>query len=81
MNRVRHVFAATAVGVSCVGALTLLAQTPSPGGQGFIPPIRGQADVDFIRAPTRREGSTLVTKIQVKNMSAAPIAQLTIDET
>ena len=80
MNRVRHVFATAVVGVSCVGALTL-AQTPPPAGQGFIPPIRGQADVDFIKAPTRREGTTLVTKIQVKNMSAAPIPRLTIDET
>jgi len=33
------------------------------------------------RRSTRREGTTLVTKIQVKNTSAGPIPRLTVDET
>jgi hypothetical protein len=92
MNRV---FSATVAGAVCLGSLALSAQgqgqtqssPKSPefkqvlAGKKFTPPVRGAADVDFIRSPTKREGSTLVTKIQVKNTSNAPIARLTIDET
>ena len=89
MNRMRHAFAAALVGAVSVGGLILFAQDPPKApefksvlaGKKFIPPIRGEAAVDFIRTPTRRDGATLVTKIQVKNMSAAPIPRLTIDET
>ena len=49
-------------------------------GKKFTPPVRGSAEVDFLRSATRREGNLLVTKIQVKNMSPAPIPRLTIDE-
>ena len=90
MNRARHAFAATLVGAIGVGVggVTLFAQDPPKApefksvlaGKKFNPPIRGAADVDFIRSPTKREGSTLVTKIQVKNASSAPIPRLTIDE-
>ena len=89
MNRMRHAFAAALVAAVSVGGYTLFAQDPPKApefksvlaGKKFIPPIRGQADVDFIRTPARREGTTLVTRIQVKNTSAAPIPRLTIDET
>lgn len=50
-------------------------------GKKFTPPIKGTADVDYVKSPTRREGTTLVTKIQVKNTSTAPIPRLRIDET
>jgi hypothetical protein len=93
MNRARHAFAASFVGV-VVGGLLISAQTSTPdakpkapemktvlAGKKFTPPIRGQAEVDFVKSPTRREGSTLVTKIMVKNTSNAPIPRLTIDET
>jgi len=93
MNRARHAFAATLVGA--IGMVTLFAQDPPKpaqdppkapefksvlAGKKFNPPIRGAADVDFIRSPTKREGSMLVTKIQVKNASSAPIPRLQIDE-
>jgi hypothetical protein len=96
MTRARNVFAATLVGAFCAASLTLSAQTQSspPAGQPkapdlkpvlagkkFSPPLKGEANVDFIKSPTKREGATLVTKIQVKNMSSAPIPRLTIDET
>ena len=88
MNRVRHAFAATLAGAVCLGGLSLFAQAPQAppmtqvlAGKKFIPPIRGQADIDFVKSPTKRDGTTLVTKIQVKNTSAAPIPRLTIDET
>jgi hypothetical protein len=88
MNRARHAFAATLVGAIGLGGFTVFAQDPPKApefksvlaGKKFNPPIRGAADVDFIRSPTKREGSTLVTKIQVKNASSAPIPRLTIDE-
>jgi len=94
MNRVRFAFAATLVGALGVGGSTLFAQeTKAPAqetkppefklvleGKKFTPPVRGSAEVDFLRSATRREGNLLVTKIQVKNMSPAPIPRLTIDE-
>jgi len=93
MTRARHAFAATVAGAFCVSGLTLLAQGQTQAqpkapefkqvlaGKKFTPPIRGAAEIDFIRMPTKREGATLVTKFQVKNTSNAPIARLTIDET
>ena len=87
MNRVRCTFAATLVGVSFVSAL-LIAQTPTPppmtsvlAGKKLTPPIRGQAEVDFVAPVTKREKDMVITKIQVKNTSNAPIPRLTITET
>jgi hypothetical protein len=94
MNRVRHLLAATVVGAIC-GGLTLSAQDQAPppaqpkapemksvlAGKKFTPPIRGEATIDIIKSPTRRDGTTLVTKIQVKNTSPGPIPRLTVDET
>ncbi len=94
MHRAHHLFAATIVGAMCAGGLTLSAQAPATDpppkapemktvlqGKKFTPPIRGEATIDIIKAPTRREGTTLVTKIQVKNTSPGPIPRLTVDET
>ena len=87
MNRARFVVAATIAGASLLGA-SLLAQTPQApemksvlAGKKFTPPIKGAADVDYVKAPTRREGTTLVTKITVKNTSNAPIPRLRVSET
>lgn len=89
MNRARVVFAATVVGVSLVGGAALAQQTSTPAapmqpilaGKKFIPPLRGDASIDYIKSPTRREGTTLITRIQVKNTSKAPIPRLRIAET
>ena len=87
MNRARCTFAATLVGVSFVSAL-LIAQTPTAppmtsvlAGKKLVPPIRGQAEVDYTAPVTKREKDMVVTKIQVKNTSNAPIPRLTITET
>jgi hypothetical protein len=87
MNRARFLVAATLAGVSLVGA-SLLAQTAQAPemksvlqGKKFTPPIKGAADIDYVKSPTRREGSTLITKIQVKNTSNAPIPRLRVSET
>ena len=86
MKRARLTLAATLVGATfVVGAFAQAPvappMTPILGGKKFTPPIKGDAAVDFIAAPTKREGTTLVTRIQVKNMSASPIARLKIAET
>jgi len=87
MNRARFVVAATLAGVSLVG-VSLLAQTAQAPemksvlqGKKFTPPIKGAADIDYVKSPTRREGTTLVTKILVKNTSTAPIPRLKVSET
>jgi len=90
MNRVRHVLVATLTGAVSFAGVTLLAQEAPPkapefksvlAGKKFTPPIRGQASIDIVRTPTRRDGQTLVTKIQVRNTSSAPIARLQVVET
>src|SRR5437868_7250998 len=96
MNRASHLLAAAVVGavvVAGAGSLSLGAQAPENpppkapemksvlAGKKFTPPVRGEATVDIIKSPTRREGTTLVTKIQVKNTSPGPIPRLTVDET
>jgi hypothetical protein len=87
MTRARLFAAATLVGASLIGVSVFAEQNPPPpemksvlAGKKFTPPIRGQADVDYVKTPTRREGTTLVTKIQVKNTSNAPIPRLRVAE-
>ncbi len=87
MNRARFVVAATLAVASLVG-VSLLAQTAQAPemksvlqGKKFTPPIKGAADIDYVKSPTRREGTTLVTKILVKNTSNAPIPRLKVSET
>ena len=87
MNRARFVVAATLAVASLVG-VSLLAQTAQAPemksvlqGKKFTPPIKGAADIDYVKSPTRREGTTLVTKIVVKNTSTAPIPRLKVSET
>jgi hypothetical protein len=80
---------AALVAAGLAAASASAAQTPSTqgplqpilAGKKFVPPIRGQAEVDFVKGQTKREGSTLVTKIQVKNTNSAPIARLKVTET
>jgi len=84
---VRFVVAATLVGASLV-AVGVSAQTqsapPMPSilaGKKIVPPIRGTADIDYVKPVTTRKGSVVVTKITVKNTNPAPIARLKIIET
>jgi hypothetical protein len=90
MNRARFVLAATLAGSSLVGVSVYAQQTPPPqapemksvlAGKKFTPPVKGDAQIDFFKTPTKREGTTLVTKIMVKNTSSAPIGRLRIAET
>jgi hypothetical protein len=82
--------AAAVVGVSVLAQSNSPASTSAPltpilSGKKFTPPIKGDASIDFVASKTTREGAgdkaMLVTKFQVKNTSAAPIARLKIVET
>lgn len=88
MNRARFVAAATLASASLLG-VSVFAQTSTPqapemksvlAGKKFTPPIKGEATIDYVKTPTRRDGTTLVTKITVKNTSNAPIPRLRIAE-
>jgi hypothetical protein len=84
--KVRSAVAATVLGMAVVVA-GVSAQTQAPpmqsilAGKKLTPPVKGQADVDFTQPKTKKVGADVVTSIQVKNMSPAPIARLKIIET
>ncbi len=86
MNRASLVFAATLVCVGCTVGTALAQATPPPltpilAGKKFVVPIKGLATIDITQPQTKREKENVVTRIQVKNTSGAPIARLTVDET
>lgn len=85
MNRARFVFVATLVGAS-LAAASASAQAPAApdfkpilAGKDFKPPVRGAADVEFTKPVTKREGDTVVDRVEVKNVSRQPIARLTVE--
>jgi len=85
MNRARIAVIATLVGVSLAGP-SLVAQTapemkPILAGKKVEPPIKGQAEIEFLQPVTKRNGDVVTTNIKVKNISTAPIARLSISET
>jgi hypothetical protein len=88
MNRARFFSAATLAGAGLLG-VSLFAQNPPAqapemksvlAGKKFTPPIKGEANIDFVKSPSRRDGTTIVTKIVVKNTSNAPIPRLRVAE-
>ncbi|MGB7220766.1 MAG: hypothetical protein WBD07_18345 [Vicinamibacterales bacterium] len=87
MFRARVVFAVTLCGFSLVAGTALAQAVQAPdlkpilGNRQFTPPLRGDAAIEFVYPVPSRVGTLIVTKIQVKNISKAPIARLTIDET
>ena len=85
MIRARFVFVATFVGAS-LAAGSASAQAPAApdfkpilAGKNFTPPVRGAAEVEFTKPVTKRNGDTVVDKIEVKNVSKQPIARLTVE--
>ena len=89
MNRARFAIIAALAAVTVAGS-NLLAQNPPPKAPEFKsilanrkvePPIKGQAEVDFMQPVTKRNGDVVTTTIRVKNTSPGPIARLTIAET
>ena len=72
---------ASAQGQPAAAAPQAPALTPILAGKNFTPPIRGQADVDFTKPDSKNDKGLVITRIKVKNTSAAPIARLTVAET
>jgi hypothetical protein len=86
MNRARLTVAATLMGASlAAGALAQTPQAPPMtsvlAGKKFTPPFKGQADVDFTKPVTKRDKTMVVTTLQVRNNTNAPLLRLTVDET
>jgi len=55
--------------------------TPAPATKAkFVTPIKGQATIEVIQAPSKFAGKEIVTVYKIKNTSNAPIALLKIDE-
>ncbi len=69
--------------VAFVGALllasTVAAQQPPPLTK-FVTPLKGEVQVEMLAPQAKYEGSTLVTKFKIKNISKGPIAGLKVDE-
>jgi hypothetical protein len=57
-------------------------QTPAAAPAKFVPPLRGQAELGFLKPVTKREkNGDIVTVIKVKNLSTTgSIAGLKVDE-
>jgi len=87
MTRARRVLAATLVGALCSAGAAFAQDgnqapfTPILSGKSFTPPIRGVAEVEYTKPSPKREKDSVIIKIDVKNVSNAPIARLVIDET
>jgi hypothetical protein len=56
---------------------TAAAQAPATK---LISPVRGEAELGYLKPVTKREGNMIVTTIKVKNLAAGPIAGLKVDE-
>ena len=50
-------------------------------GKKLTPPIRGEAALEWVDPKPERIRNMVITKMTVRNASAAPIARLQIDET
>ncbi len=86
MNRVNRAIIALSVCGGLLGAANLYAHQakteplkPILSGK-FTPPVRGQAEIQMLKPKIERKGKQIVTTMQVKNMSSAPIAGLKCDE-
>lgn len=87
MKWARLLLAATLV-PSASAAVVLAAQaTQAPpmqsvlAGRKIVPPARGEVNVEYTTAVTRREKENVVTRLTVKNIGLAPIVRLTFTET
>jgi hypothetical protein len=78
--------AAVTVASLCAGDAFAGQQPQAPpmqsvlAGKKLIPPVRGEAVLEWAEPSTRREKDMVVTRLVVRNASNAPIARLTINE-
>lgn len=87
MNRVHFAVAATLISTTMFAGAVVAAQstqlTPVLAGKKIVPPVKGEATIDFTQPVTKAlPGKNLVqTIIKVKNSTASPIARLQVAET
>lgn len=88
MKRARVGFAATLVASALIADVAFAGQgaqappmTSVLAGKKFTPPVRGQAEVEYTAPATNRVKDSIITKITIRNISSAPIARLTINDT
>jgi hypothetical protein len=87
MNRVHFAVAATLISSTMVAGAVVAAQStqlkPVLAGKKIVPPLRGEAEIEFTQPVTKPiPGKSIVqTQIKVKNASPSPIARLQVAET
>jgi len=87
MNRVHFAVAATLISTTMFAGAVVAAQstqlTPVLAGKKVVPPIKGEATIEFTQPVTKAlPGKNLVqTTIKVKNSTPSPIARLMVAET
>jgi hypothetical protein len=87
MNRVHFAVAATLISTSMFAGAVVAAQstqlTPVLAGKKIVPPVKGEATIEFTQPVTKPiPGKNIVqTTIKVKNSSPSPIARLQVAET
>jgi hypothetical protein len=87
MNRVHFAVAATLISTSMFAGAVVAAQStqlkPVLAGKKIVPPLRGEAEIEFTQPVTKPiPGKSIVqTQIKVKNASPSPIARLQVAET
>ena len=66
------------------GPATFAGQTPAPAAPAapkkLISPMRGEATIEYTKPNTKVSGTEVVTIIQAKNTSTAPIAGFKVEE-
>jgi hypothetical protein len=73
MNPQRKIWLAIA------GAVLLMTAVPQAQTK-LVAPVRGEAVIGYMKPVTKRDGTTIITVIRVKNLSRGPIAGLKVDE-
>lgn len=73
--------AAAAMWMSVAGGASALAQTaPAPAPKKFVQPVKGVAEIGFLKPVVKITGDEVITTIKIKNLSAGAIAGLRVDE-
>jgi hypothetical protein len=87
MNRACFAIVAALAGATVAGTHVVAQAPKAPEFKSILanrkvePPIRGQAEIEYVQPVTKRNGDVVTTTVRVKNTSSAPIARLTIAET
>jgi hypothetical protein len=80
----RALLALSLVLVLLAGVVAAFAQEPAAQTAApktvWVNPVRGTAEIQYLKPVSKREKDMIVTTIQVKNVSMGPIARLTVEE-